>query len=68
MIALLTLEAFPLVFLRQDNDTFTPTPTSADALKRSKRFLVYVPNGGILKFVTGDTRKVLIRLNEQFFE
>ena len=27
---------------------------SDDVLSRNKRFLVYVPNGGTLKFVTGD--------------
>lgn len=30
-----------------------PKSTSDEVLSRNKRFLVYVPNGGVIKFVTG---------------
>ena len=51
MVIIVVVQAFgPLVTSHKSAVSFK----SDDVLSRNKRFLVYVPNGGTLKFVTGD--------------
>lgn len=47
---LFVLLAYESLSLKFDGETLNKTTS---ILKRDKRFLVFVPNGGVIKFVTG---------------
>lgn len=48
VVLLIVKEAFP------SSEFYSPGKNASDKLlSREKRFLVYVPNGGVMKFVTG---------------
>lgn len=50
VIILVVLNTFSSVVASHDS---VVNSTNDDVLSRNKRFLIYVPNGGTLKFVTG---------------